>query len=218
MVGGAFLDQLDHGERHSLQAVMMLRRYDKGTAIFREGDLGDSLHIIEQGHVAIRASTPMGDVATLTVLRPGEAFGEQALLTTDSRRTASAVCLDRTETLRLPAPAFEALRASNPKINALLVEVLAAQVRRLSAQVLESRHLDARTRVVHRLVELVGIYGRNHNGCCEVPITQDDLASLAGVTRPTANRVLNELVDHGILHLRRGEATVVDAEQLRGLA
>ena len=56
------------------------RRFRKGEIIFHEGDPGDSLHLIAKGHVAVRRSTPLGDVATLLVLGPGDFFGEMALL------------------------------------------------------------------------------------------------------------------------------------------
>ncbi len=48
----------------------------------------------------------------------------------------------------------------------------------------------------------------------EVPLRQDDLASLAGSTRPTANRVLRSLEDTGVITLARGQITVVDIAAL----
>jgi CRP-like cAMP-binding protein len=50
----------------------------KNEVVFHEGDPGDSLHPTAKGHFAGRVTTPMGDVATLQVLRAGGAFGELA--------------------------------------------------------------------------------------------------------------------------------------------
>ena len=76
----SFLDVLGEGERRTVLSSMHRRRFARGEVVFHEGDPGDAIHILDRGHVAIRVSTPMGEVATLTVLSPGEAFGEGALL------------------------------------------------------------------------------------------------------------------------------------------
>ena len=60
------------------------RTYRKGVTIFHEGDPGDSLHLIEKGRVAVRASTRSGDEAILAVLGRADFFGEQALLSPTS--------------------------------------------------------------------------------------------------------------------------------------
>ena len=67
--------------------------------------------------------------------------------------------------------------------------LLAATVERLSQSLLEAMYLGVDERVARRLVELAEIY-RAGAARVVVPITQDDLAGMAGTTRPTANLVL----------------------------
>ena len=111
---------------------MLRRSFRKGDTLFHEGEPGDSLHVIEKGHVAIRVSTRMGDVVTLTVLGAGASFGEQALLDPRAIRTASAITLDPVETRVLHRKDFDELRATVPVVERFLTHLLAAQVRRLS--------------------------------------------------------------------------------------
>ncbi|MCC6225662.1 MAG: Crp/Fnr family transcriptional regulator [Microthrixaceae bacterium] len=203
-------DRLPPEERTALRAAARRRRFAKGDTIFFEGDLGDSLHVIEKGHVAIRTSTPRGDIATLVVLVPGDSFGEQALLDSESRRTAAAVCLDAVETLSIGRRDFEHLRSRLPLVDRFLVEVLAAQVRRLSAMVLESLHLDADTRVFRRLASLAATYAS-----ADIVVTQEDLASMAGTTRPTVNKALRGAEERGMIELARGRIRVLDEAALR---
>lgn len=199
------LDRLAPDQRRELLQTARRRRFARGETIFHEGDPGDSLHLVEKGRVAIRVTSPMGDVATLTVLGPGEAFGEGALLSADSRRTASAVPLEPTETRVVHRDDFDALRRADPTVTDLLVDALAAQVRRLSGHLLEALYVDADRRVLRRLLTLAGDQDQ-----VDLPITQDDLATMAGTTRPTANRVLKAAEDAGLVALRRGHITVVD--------
>jgi CRP/FNR family cyclic AMP-dependent transcriptional regulator len=217
VVPGGILDLLSADDRRSLLTQMPRRTYRKHDTLFHEGDPGDSVHVIEKGHVAIRTSTRAGDVATLTVLGPGGSLGEQALLAPTSSRTASAVALDLVETRVLHRAAFEQLRADHPEIERFLIEVLASQVRRLTAQLLDALYVAADERVVRRLADLVDIYGDGGPNV-NLPVKQDDLASMAGTTRPTANRVLKQLESESVLELRRGSITVVDLDRLRRLS
>jgi len=206
-------EALAAGDRELLLTELRRRRFKKGEVLFHEGDPGDTLHLIDRGHIAIRTSTPLGDVLTLSVLGPGDVFGEQALVTADSRRTASAVALEPAETRSLTADRFDRLRNEEPAINRFLVEVLAAQVRRLSDQVREALYVPAEIRTLRRLNGLASSFSRPDQTCV-IPVTQDDLASLAGVSRPTANRVLKRIEADGVIALHRGRLEVLDRDEL----
>ena len=66
---------------------MVRRRFGRDEAIFHEGEIGDTLHLIENGRVLIEASTVAGNVAALSVRGPGEVIGELAIIS-GGRRTA----------------------------------------------------------------------------------------------------------------------------------
>jgi CRP/FNR family cyclic AMP-dependent transcriptional regulator len=210
---GDLIEALPVEARRQLLAEMRRRRFKRGEVVFHEGDPGDTLHVIDKGHVAIRATTTMGEVATFAVLGPGDAFGDQALLTLDTRRTASAVAIDATETRSLSREGFDRLRSTEPAVDRFLIEVLAAQVRRLSAHLVDALYASADVRIMRRLVELADTFATT-DGTCVIPLTQDDVASLAGVARPTANRVLKAAEADGMLEVRRGRIDIVDRDEL----
>ncbi len=192
---------------------MHRRRFRRSDTLFHEGDPGDTLHIIEKGHVAIRTTTGSGDVATLVVLGPAAMFGEQALVGPDARRTASAVALDPVETRVLQRHEFDELRSTHPRVERFVVEVLAAQVRRLTSQLVEALYVPADRRVIRRLAELGEIY-ESGSDAIAIPLKQEDLASMAGTTRPTANRVLRQLEATGVVELARNRIVIVDRDAL----
>jgi CRP-like cAMP-binding protein len=205
---------LSDEDRRAVLARMTRRAFRKGETLFHEGDPGDSLHLIVKGRVAIRPSTPLGDVVTLAILGPGESFGEQALLTDDAKRTASAVAMEAVETRVLYRHDVEELRASQPMVDRFLVEVLAGQVRRLSGRVLEALFYPADRRVVRRLAELADLYDEGRTPII-IGLRQDDLATMAGTTRSTTNRVLQQLVQAGAVQLHRGRLEVHDVATVR---
>jgi CRP-like cAMP-binding protein len=192
---------------------MNRRTYRKGDTLFHEGDPGDSLHVIAKGHVAVKVSTRYGDVVTLTVLGPSASFGEQALLDPRSIRTASVVALDAVETHVLHRRDFDDLRTSVPAVERFMIDLLAAQVRRLSGHLLDALCMPADDRVVHRLADVADLYADSNQA--RLALKQEDLASMAGTTRPTANRVLKLLEAAGIVSLSRGQILVTDVAELR---
>ena len=112
------------------------------------------------------------------------------------------------ETLTLSRAVFEELCLRYPKVQWVIMRQLAAQVRRLSQQVLEALYVPADRRVLRQALALDLVY----DGL--VPLTQDDLASMAGTTRPTANRAMRAAAEAGCVELRRGGFTVVDRAAL----
>lgn len=189
------------------------RRYPKGDSLFHEGDPGDSFHLIDRGHVAITVNSDRGDVLMLDVLSPGDGFGEQALIAPESFRTATATAIGNVETLMLRRDAFAALRAEHPAVSDLLVAALAAQVRRLTGALVDAHALAADERVVKHLRRVASVF-RTDGASVRVPLSQHDLASLAGTTRSTANRALQPLVADGVIVLGRGWIEVVDVDRL----
>lgn len=207
------LADLDDDERRAVLARATRRRYRKGDTLFHEGDPGDTLHLLAKGRTAVRVSTPLGELATLTVLGPGATFGELALVFPDSRRTATVVALEPVETLTIAARDFDELCRQHPAVQRTLIVALAGDVRRLSTQMLDALYLPADRRVLRRLATLTHLYA-DHPESISIPLTQEDVATMAGTTRPTVNRILQGLTEAGIVTLARGRITITDPEEL----
>ncbi len=212
-VDWAVLGELDETERRLVLQRAVRRRFRKGDTLFFEGDPGDTLHLLAKGKVAVRVSTPMGETATLSVLGPGSCFGEQALLSGQGTRTATVVALEATETMAIQRATFEEIRSQHPAVERFLVQLLAAQVRRLSTGMLEALYLPADTRVLRRLLDTAAVYNDGSRPI-RIPLTQEDLATMAGTTRPTANRALQQLEAAGHVQLGRGRVDIVDLDAL----
>jgi CRP-like cAMP-binding protein len=203
--------------RDRLQTALRRRRFRHGAVLFYEGDLGDELHLIEEGWVAIEVTTPLGDTGMLALLGPGDFFGEQALLAADARRTASATAVMPVTTTVLRRVDFVDLRMTFPETDDILLNALAAQVRRLSAQLIEAQYVPADQRVKRRLHHAATVFGAG-SGDGVVPMTQEQVARMAGTTRATVGRVLGQLQDAQIVELGRGRVRVVDLARLNEVA
>jgi CRP/FNR family transcriptional regulator, cyclic AMP receptor protein len=169
--------------------------------------------LIAKGHVALRNSTPLGDIVTLAVAGPGDFFGELVIVSPRSGRNATAVALDAAETLTLHRDQLETLRREYAAIDRLLLDVLAMQIRRMSLLLSDALYLPVEKRVLKRLLEVASTYGDGAPATV-IPLTQEDLAGLAGTTRPSANKVLRAAQDAGLISMSRGQVRILDMDGL----
>jgi CRP-like cAMP-binding protein len=204
---------LPQDEIRRLIAVARRRRFGRNEVVFHRDDPADTLHLIARGRFAVRVTTQLGESVTVAVHGPGEAFGELALVEEGISRSTSVIALEPGETYAVGREDFTRLRRQYPAVNEVLVRLLARRLRRQSELLVEALFVTAETRVLRRLVELASLYGRGEPGA-EVPLTQEDIAGLAGTSRATVNRVLRAEAKRGTVELRRGRTYVLEPEAL----
>jgi len=209
------LEELRDETQASVMRMAVTNRLRADEYLWFQGDSARTVHFIESGRVAIEVASPDGFVSILTVMGPGEVVGEQSLVDTQRRRSGSVRALEDVSTFSITSAQFEELRTNYPSVDRFLVRVLASRVDRLSTQVLEAAHDDVEARVNRRLVVLTEAYRRpGRDGSVVIRITQDELARMAGSTRPSVNRHLRRLERAGIIELGRGRVTVHGPDQL----
>jgi CRP/FNR family cyclic AMP-dependent transcriptional regulator len=74
---------------------------------------------------------------------------------------------------------------------------------------LEALFVDAETRVLRRLLDLTQEYGEGLPGTV-IPLTQEDIATMAGTTRPTTNRALRDAEAAGAIRTARARIEIID--------
>jgi CRP-like cAMP-binding protein len=193
----------------TLLSIARRRTFSRGEVVFHRDDPADSLHLVVRGRFGARVLTPLGDGVLVDVLGPGQSFGELALISPEARRSATVEALEAGETRSVYRDEFARLQREHPGVKDVLLRLLAEQLRRSTDRVVEAHHVDAETRVRRRLFELTALY---EDGV--VPLTQEDIAALAGTSRATVNRVLREEQRLGSVRLSRGRTTVLDRESL----
>ena len=199
----------------SLANRMRRRKFRRNEVIFHQGDPGDSLHIVASGAVKILLPSAEGEEAIIATLRPGDFFGELALLD-GSTRSATATALEASETLTLPRPVLMELTGTVPGLGDALLVGLSRELRRLTSQVEELHFLDLAGRLAMRLTRLAQEAQPDASGkiSLEWPYTQSDLAAMIGGTRQSVNRLLAELVDEGLIEIQPDALIITDVDEL----
>lgn len=183
------------------------RSYSSDMVLCREGDSPDGMYLLDEGRVLVQSVTIDGAAVGLNVVDAGDVVGEQALLA-ENRRMATVMAVRPTQVRLLRPTQFAELRVDHPEIDQFLVQVLDSRLREMSTRFAEAVHSTAEERVCRRVLAL----GSAFDGT--IRLSQATLASLAGTTRPTVNRVLQELVRDEAVALRRARIEVLDSELL----
>jgi CRP-like cAMP-binding protein len=189
------------------------RRFGRREVVWHDGDRADTFHLIRSGRIAVQVMTVLGEVATVAVWGPGQAAGLVDACAPGEYHTTSAVALQPTETLAIRYDDLTEVRHRLPAVNDAVIRLLAEKVVDLVTQLIDAHYVPAEIRVLRRLVVLADLYGQGEPEVL-IPLTQEDIAEIAGVTRPTVNRVLRKEQQAGTIRLSRGRIIVIDRERL----
>ena len=213
------LESLPADARHSLIERARRQQFARQEVVVHEGGPSDSLHLVHSGRLAAQVSTPQGQIAMLSLILPGDSFGEVSLLDDGaSRRSATVIALEPAETWSISRSTFQALQAAHPAMRQLVAIALAERVNQLTGRLLDALYEGLDRRVYRSLVYLCEVYAVSPaDPHVAIPLTQEMLAEFAGGTRPSVNLVLQGLQASGLVELARGRIVVLDRPGLAEL-
>jgi CRP/FNR family cyclic AMP-dependent transcriptional regulator len=187
------------------------RTLPKGSVLFFQDDPADGFYVVRSGSVAILLTSPDGSELILGDIRPGDFFGDLALVTGEPR-SATASTMLKSELIIIPGRIFLALLDSRPEMTRLLLTLtfkrLYASTQRESALAF----LDAPARLAQLLLQLE-VYSTGPAGY--ITISQADLARRIGSTRQTVAKILGRWRRAGWLLTGRGRIVLLDYVALR---
>jgi CRP/FNR family cyclic AMP-dependent transcriptional regulator len=184
--------------------------------ILSVGQPGEVAYIIRAGTVKVHVEQADGRDVIVALRGPGELVGELSLLD-DHPRTASAVTLEPCEMLWIDRVSFGEFLAQYPTISLNLIKILARRLRVATTQVQILSTQDLYGRVAHLLVTLAQEFGEPARAGRRIPLrlTQSDLASLIGASRPRVNQILTFYKERGHIALdAQYRITVIDIDTL----
>ncbi len=206
---------LDDAASASLLANMVSVKIPKGTILFAEGDGGDQLYVIAEGKLKLGTSSGDGRENLLSILGPGEMFGELSLFD-PGPRTSTATAVTDVKLLSLGQEKLLPWLAENPKVALQLLARLAQRLRRTNEAVGDLVFSDVPGRVAKALIDLGERFGKKTEEGLFVhhDLTQEELAQLVGASRETVNKALADFAGRNWLKLDGRAVLITDLERL----
>jgi CRP/FNR family cyclic AMP-dependent transcriptional regulator len=186
-----------------------IRRVAIGATVVSQDEPGDSMFIIMSGRVKVVIFGENGREVTLSILRPGDAFGEVSLFD-GKARSANCIAMEPTALLVLSREDLLKHIASHPRTALNLLGEMSGRLRRADESIAQLALCDVNERLVRKLVSL------SHEDGIDAPEgllmrrrpTQQELANMIGSCRETISRAFNQLARQGLI-IPRGRALVV---------
>lgn len=182
------------------------REFPRGTVLFREGEPGKEMYVLQAGKVAI--SKKVRDVEKiLATLGPGEFFGEMAIIS-NKPRNASATVAEDAKLLVIDPKTFEAMIRGNSEIAVRMIKKLADRLSEADSQIENLLLADPSSRVVHAILQACQSRGRQMEEGIEIDFAVRDQPREIGVGEPAIRYMLDKLERSGIIE-RSGDRLVV---------
>lgn len=198
-----------------LSSMDPVRLY-RGDQVFHEGDVGDSVYVIVEGKVKLGRTSTDGRESLLSVLGPGEMFGELSVFDPGPRLT-SAIAVDDSHLVSLGHQALKSFLTEHPEVAMQMLTGLAHRLRRTNEGMSDLVFTDVPGRVAKALLDLSIRFGEPNEAGIQVRhgLTQEELAQLVGASRETVNKALADFAGRGWISLGNKSVALIDLERLK---
>jgi CRP/FNR family cyclic AMP-dependent transcriptional regulator len=194
-----------------LTTMVSRRSASRGTTIMAGGDATDSLYIVLSGRLKVMMSDSDGKEVILTILGPGEFFGEMGLID-DEPRSASVVTIEPCELLYIAKRDFKKCIADHHDMAMEVMRSLVRRLREADRKIGSLALLDVYGRVARLLLDMA----ENVNGEKIVTkrLPKQDIAKMIGASREMVSRVMKDLQTGGFIEMRGSTIVLRDTIML----
>jgi CRP/FNR family transcriptional regulator len=180
-----------------IAGVRRLPTCRRATVVFAEGDASEDIYFLESGLVKISVKGVDGKEVLLLLVKPGECFGDHALLDNGPRRVCAEAIHD-SMIYAVPREGVLALLESRPELWKWFAIGFGLRQNELEVKLRLVCLHEVEDRILHYLGELSSLLGQD-----SIRLSQGELADLVGATRETTSSILNRLSRQGIVRLGR---------------
>lgn len=210
---------LSGDDRARLAEVAVLRSYDRGAALFAEGDPSDFLYTIVHGRAKVVKMLASGKEVILEIFGPGDPIG--AVVAYEGRPyPASAVALELTSCLLVRRAPFFALLERYPTLVRSFILGLTHRIVELTRRIPEVAGGRVETRFAHLFLKLAEKMGVPRPGGTFIPmsLSRQDLADLTSTTVETSIRIMSRWGKGAVVRTEKEGFLLLDRLALESLA
>jgi CRP-like cAMP-binding protein len=212
------LKALSKDEKKKLDSLAVMRHAPKKQVLYFPSDSSNSIYLLKAGKVKISRLTPDGKEIILTILGPGEVFGELGI-TGQAEREEIAEVTDDAIICVVDMHDLQRMMKDNPKFNTEILKFIGFRLKRVQSRLESLIFKNAEQRIRSLIRELAEDHGRIIAGDAyqrevKLGLTHEDIAKLTATSRQTVTTQLNELEKGGIIKYDRKRIYITDLRKL----
>jgi CRP-like cAMP-binding protein len=212
------LKALSKEEKQKLDTLAVMRHVPKKQVLYFPSDSSDSIYLLKAGKVKISRTLPDGKEIVLTILGPGEIFGELGVIGQQEREEIAEITDDAIICV-IGIKELQDMMKDNPKFKMEILKFIGFRIKRVQNQLESLIFKSAEQRIRSLIKEQAGIHGRTIAGDenqleLKLGLTHENIAKLAATSRQTVTTQLRELEKSGIIKYDRKRIYIQDLRRL----
>jgi CRP-like cAMP-binding protein len=193
------LDQIDPETEEQLLAGHRRIEFPAGHQLIFQADWGGEVYVVESGLAKARCLSLQGDEVVLSLMGNGALIGDLALLSPKPVRTVDVVALTAMSLMKLRQGALEAALKNSASFSNAITYLQVQRLCNLGNRLMIMNE-DATTRLLYTLQLLASINSPDGDPCHPMPpLSQQEIASIAGLSRGSTSTLINKLRSNGTL-------------------
>ena len=214
-----FWHLLTADEQRALLAAGGDKKYPEGATLCVQGDPATYVFVLMDGWVKILSATDDGHEIVLALRGDGNIVGETAGETT-GHRNATIKAIVTVHALIISYDRFSVFLDTHPAADRAFRRMMTRRWSDADMMLRRRTVTSGAQRLAGLLVDLAGRHGSGADGTIEtaLPLSQEELASLAGTSRATVTRALSNWRSRGLISTRQRHITITNLPGLRQLA
>lgn len=182
--------------------VSNMRRVPRGSIVVRAGDKTDFVYLVLSGSLKVLVSDEEGREVILSMLGPGELFGEMGVLD-DNPRSATVVTVVPSDLIVIAKSDFKRVLQENFEVSMFIMRNLVARLRTADRKIESLALMDVYGRVARLLLEMADDV--NGEKVVNRKISKQDIAKMIGASREMVSRVMKDLHLQGLIEETNGK-------------
>jgi CRP/FNR family cyclic AMP-dependent transcriptional regulator len=205
-------ETLNDEDLKPLTRVAMLRSIPRHTVVLHAGDRTDAIYFVLSGALKVQISDEEGREVILSMLGPGELFGDMGALDAHPR-SATVLAVESSEVVMIGKLDFKQCLMDNPDVSLFIMRNLTRRLRLADRNIESLALLDVYGRVARLLLEAAEIVdGRK---VVTHKLTKQDIAKMIGASREMVSRVMRDLTTQGLIQEHDGQLILVDLDAFK---
>ncbi len=189
-------ETLNDERLEEIARIASLRSVVRNSTIIRAGDRTDNIYLVLAGALKVQISDPDGREVILSLLGPGEMFGEMGVID-EHPRSATVVSTAPCDLVVIAKDDFKRCLAENFEVSLYIIENLVKRLRKADRKIESLALIDVYGRVARLLLEMAEIEGGRK--VVRRRITRQDIAKTIGASREMVSRVMRDLQLQGLI-------------------
>jgi CRP/FNR family cyclic AMP-dependent transcriptional regulator len=194
-------EMLDDSRLAPIVEVATLRRVERNTTVLKAGDHTDNLYLILSGALTVLISDGEGREVILSMLGPGEFFGEMGVID-DHPRSATVKASEQSNLVVISKADFKRCLAENFDVSLYIMRRLVKRLRLADRKIKSLSLLDVYGRAARLLLDMAE--DREGRKVVAQRISRQDIARMIGASREMVSRVMRDLQLQGLIEEKDG--------------